>query len=283
MRRPLLLLALVVVAVACGSDDGSGPPSTAPSTSTTATPTSTTTVAPSTTSTTTVPDSTGERARLEAALQRWMAASLTDYEFELMVQCECLDSVSGPFAITVRNGEVVSVEWLLGDGAGEPVLTTIDEAFGFIAAALDAGTPVDIDYDDALGLPVSVVIDPEAVAVDGGLAFTIANVRKLEPGGVLSGLALAGPQCPVEKDPPDPACADKPVAGAVIEITRPDKSVVSVTTGEDGTFLIRLAPGEYLVTPRPVEGLLGTAPPVAVVVEAGRTVSIELGYDTGIR
>ena len=62
------------------------------------------------------------------------------------------------------------------------------------------------------------------------------------------------------------------------------ESVARVTTADDGSFTVSLAPGSYGLVPQPVEGLLGTAPPVQVTVEEGvRLEPIQISYDTGIR
>src|SRR6266550_3737051 len=62
----------------------------------------------------------------------------------------------------------------------------------------------------------------------------------------VSGRATAGPTCPVERNPPDPACAARPVAGAVLVIhDRAGAGVARVTTDKDGRFSLTLAPGAY--------------------------------------
>jgi hypothetical protein len=100
------------------------------------------------------------------------------------------------------------------------------------------------------------------------------------------GRALAGPTCPVVQEPPDPACADRPVAGAVIVIRHPDGAqVAEATTAADGTFLAAVpAGGTYVVEALPVEGLMGTPGPIEIVVpEGGEAWAVaDLGYDTGI-
>lgn len=98
----------------------------------------------------------------------------------------------------------------------------------------------------------------------------------------VGGRALAGPVCPVETDPPDPACVPRPVVGAVILVEGEGREY-TVVTDEDGVFSIELPAGTYQLTPQPVEGLLGTASPLQVVVE-GEPVDVgEILYDTGIR
>ena len=101
----------------------------------------------------------------------------------------------------------------------------------------------------------------------------------------LRGTALAGPTCPVVQDPPDPGCADRPVAGAVIVVTNAAGALVlRITTGADGTYDVPLGPGVYTLTPQPVEGLMGTAEAQQIRLEAGEgVVTIDFSYDTGIR
>ena len=94
----------------------------------------------------------------------------------------------------------------------------------------------------------------------------------------------AGPVCPVEKNPPDPACAPRPVDGAILLFRdAAGNEVARTTTAGDGTFFADLPGGFYVVVPQPVKGLLGTPGPQAVTVTDGSAVRLALGYDTGIR
>jgi len=101
----------------------------------------------------------------------------------------------------------------------------------------------------------------------------------------VTGTVTAGPTCPVVTDPPDPSCADRPVADALLifedlaghEITR-------VRSAGDGTFSLRLIPGSYSVIPQPVQGLLGTPGPTDLTVPPDGSIDpIAITYDTGIR
>lgn len=99
------------------------------------------------------------------------------------------------------------------------------------------------------------------------------------------GQVAAGPVCPVVTEPPDPACADRPVAGATLLILDVDGAEVArVTSDADGSFEVRLPPGRYRVVPQPVDGLMGTAGEQELRVAAGAPASpLEISYDTGIR
>lgn len=101
----------------------------------------------------------------------------------------------------------------------------------------------------------------------------------------VSGVVVAGPTCPVVTDPPDPACEDRPVAGARIVVKDADGDEVAIAVSEEeGAFSVELEPGRYELVAQPMEGLLGTAPPVSVVVVEGTdSEPLTLVYDTGIR
>jgi hypothetical protein len=117
-----------------------------------------------------------------------------------------------------------------------------------------------------------------AACGDDDASTTIAGTRH-----EVSGYAHAGPVCPVEQTPPDPACADRPVEGAVIlALDESGATVASATTAVDGTFTLSLPPGTYRLVPQPVEGLMGTAAEQEVIV-SGPVAGIDFSYDTGIR
>jgi hypothetical protein len=100
----------------------------------------------------------------------------------------------------------------------------------------------------------------------------------------IAGRATAGPVCPVEKNPPDPACAPRPVAGAAILVTDPSGAEVATATTDDlGAYVVIVPPGDYFVTADPVDGLMGTPEPVPATVGPDALTTVELTYDTGIR
>jgi hypothetical protein len=106
-----------------------------------------------------------------------------------------------------------------------------------------------------------------------------------EEGSILI-VAMAGPTCPVETDPPDPDCAPRPVAGAPIAVTLVEGGGAAVAQGEtgaDGRLTLAVPAGDYVVTAGAIEGLASAPEPVMVSVLAGLTTEVPLGYDTGIR
>lgn len=82
----------------------------------------------------------------------------------------------------------------------------------------------------------------------------------------VGGRAVAGPVCPVERIPPDPACAPRPVVGAVLVIAASDgHEVAQATTDTDGRWTIALAAGTYTLTPQAVRGPIPRECPTAPV------------------
>ena len=130
---------------------------------------------------------------------------------------------------------------------------------------------------------------PNAVQILAGLLLVLAFAGCAAPGEsasfALQVSALAGPTCPVVSDPPDPDCADGPVEGAEIAVQDGDGvEVARMTTDGDGAAEVELAPGRYVLVPQPVDGLMGTAQPIAVTLVHGIDAEpVTIAYDTGIR
>jgi carboxypeptidase family protein len=97
------------------------------------------------------------------------------------------------------------------------------------------------------------------------------------------GKATAGPVCPVERVPADPACAPRPVVGAVVVVRDGAGTEVGrATTGPDGTYVVPVPPGPYTVTGEKTQGMMRAPGPQPVTVAEGMAV-VDLSYDTGIR
>lgn len=101
--------------------------------------------------------------------------------------------------------------------------------------------------------------------------------------GTLNGDVIAGPTCPVAS--PTHPCPPRPVAHRQVAVVTPDgKTAATATTDENGHFSVMLAPGRYMVKvartsfPFPIQ-----RQPVFVTIVAGKTVSVQILLDTGIR
>jgi hypothetical protein len=97
---------------------------------------------------------------------------------------------------------------------------------------------------------------------------------------------VAGPVCPVEREPPDPACAERPVNGAEVVVLSVDRGteVARMTTDANGGFSVALAPGRYRLVAQPADGLMAAPGPVDMELVLGDPPEpVVLPYDTGIR
>lgn len=95
--------------------------------------------------------------------------------------------------------------------------------------------------------------------------------------------ALAGPICPVETVPPDPACEPKPVPNvriAILDASGGDHGGVLDATGQ---LFVELEPGAYAVNAEGVPGFMNGPEAQRAVVEEGLVTEVSLEYDTGIR
>lgn len=95
---------------------------------------------------------------------------------------------------------------------------------------------------------------------------------------------VAGPVCPVEQIPPASGCAPKPVPDSSVVLRDPSGAEVEQgTTDAQGTVTFSVPGGAYYVEPAANPQFLGVAVASAFSVPGGRSATITLEYDTGIR
>jgi hypothetical protein len=97
----------------------------------------------------------------------------------------------------------------------------------------------------------------------------------------IEGKVMLGPTCPVQRDPPDPQCADKPYQ-ANLAAMQDGKVVQQFSSDSNGTFHVALAPGDYEIqsaqSGHPTCSSQGT-----IHVTAGQFTKADVSCDTGIR
>jgi len=96
----------------------------------------------------------------------------------------------------------------------------------------------------------------------------------------ITGIALAGPQCPVEIA--GSPCPPKPIAIRVVVRDQAGHDVATFSTATDGTFRVSLPPGRYTLSTSE-EAVLPFLKPTEVTVVEGSYVHLQLDADTGIR
>jgi len=165
--------------------------------------------------------------------------------------------------------------------------TLIGQAAWYEVMAVDDGWEVliRIGWGDCPAGCISEHRWTYSVGADGGVKLVSDEGDAMPDATGVRGVVTAGPTCPVVTDPPDPGCADTPVAGAVLVVNDAAGAEVARTTSlVDGTFSVELAPGAYRLVAQAVEGLMGTPGPIDIQVEAGQPMAeVPISYDTGIR
>ena len=107
----------------------------------------------------------------------------------------------------------------------------------------------------------------------------------MRSGSGIRGAVLLGPICPVERIPPDPACAAKPYATTLVVTTSDGAQVIKEFKSDaNGTFSVNVPAGEYAIRSAAAANVLpfcfsnGT-----VIVESGAYTETTVSCDTGIR
>ncbi|MDE1924737.1 MAG: hypothetical protein KGH79_00970 [Patescibacteria group bacterium] len=101
----------------------------------------------------------------------------------------------------------------------------------------------------------------------------------------IRGTVMAGPTCPVERVPPDPACADKPLQTLVSIYRASDTERAFATThsNANGSFEVSLPPGSYVVGAGDPGAILPRCANTPAEVGASGYAAVAVSCDTGIR
>ncbi|MEA2826600.1 MAG: hypothetical protein QOG43_1039 [Actinomycetota bacterium] len=161
-----------------------------------------------------------------------------------------------------------------------------DEGRASLAASSASTTTGAIRVPDVTTTVPAEVSLPPATTTPPPAPLTTLDAGPPADGSGVHGTVLFGPVCPVERIPPDPACAPRP-GPARIRLFRADGALAAEgTAGDDGNFMIPVGPGTYEVqteaaTAGPGRGC--QAEPAQILVPSGSFVSVSVTCDTGIR
>jgi hypothetical protein len=126
-----------------------------------------------------------------------------------------------------------------------------------------------------------------ALALAALALLAVAGCMAGPPAGTgVQGTVFLGPTCPVQRDPPDPQCADRPYA-ADLALTTPDGRLAKTFSSDaNGTFRVDVEPGTYII--RSAQQDAPSHPACSstdgsFVVAAGAYTTVQVSCDTGIR
>jgi hypothetical protein len=118
------------------------------------------------------------------------------------------------------------------------------------------------------------------------LALAALAATALGSGSGVRVRVVSSPTCPVERVPPDPACAPRPFAASVRVYRLSDgHTVTRLHTGSDGIARLRLRPGRYGLSARPESGARLPRCPgtVRARVRTSAFARVTIDCDSGIR
>jgi hypothetical protein len=95
----------------------------------------------------------------------------------------------------------------------------------------------------------------------------------------ITGVTVAGPQCPVEIA--GQPCAAQPVAARIVVQDPAGRDLLAFTSDDQGRFRVGLPPGDYVLVTTDVRAPILKPQPVTVL--PGQFLQLRLLLDTGVR
>lgn len=135
------------------------------------------------------PDAPADLAEVEQTLSQmeatWQAQGQADYRFQFRWECFCLPGYREPVWVTVRGGEIESVQAVEPDlSVNLPDVSEYRTIPGLFDLLLDAvereAYLIEVEYDEAMGYPTSAYIDYEENVVDEERGFHLSEFEILE-------------------------------------------------------------------------------------------------------
>lgn len=195
-------------------------------------------------------------------------------------------------ALKTNKGYVGSDAVLLGDRIA-PQNIELTSPYTVVVNYADRAQDESFAVAPSIGKSIKLRLDPNTMQwgevvqdfegeADLSREDTIVGDKEL---GTITGVVTVGPTCPVERIPPDPACADLPLSTElVLQTADTQQSIRTFTSNEDGTFTIDIPQGAYVITQSENAPIFPRcAPSDLITVVAQRTATARISCDTGIR
>ena len=175
------------------------------------------------------------------------------------------------------------------EGAAGSIYTTYTYAFPYNNETVSLTFSLRLvqcdNYDDpqkAVCKQEQALFNPDNVVDQMAESLTFKIQPEAQSG--VEGMVTLGPTCPVQRNPPDPTCADKPYATSiqVIKIGSPNGSPFATTKSDQtGKYKIMLPPGDY--TLQSVGGsVLPRCETKNITIVSSQILEADITCDTGI-
>jgi hypothetical protein len=118
-------------------------------------------------------------AGLTEAIQAWQASGISDYQLAMRRTCgECLPTSALAVVVNVSGGEKTVTRATNGEPVEAPaeIYPDVEGLFELIEEMVLAGADIAVDYDDDLGFPRSIAVDPVPDAVDDEFGYVIDDL-----------------------------------------------------------------------------------------------------------
>jgi hypothetical protein len=117
--------------------------------------------------------------------EKWNAAGVNHYTFELIVSCFCPFSEIMPITVEVKDGKIVSMTDVNGKAVEGEFAQYIEEAASmdrlFALAEKNAAEAdeIQVTYDAQYGFPAAINVDFIKLAVDDEISYYVNNFKPL--------------------------------------------------------------------------------------------------------
>jgi hypothetical protein len=132
------------------------------------------------------------KSEVELATDKWQAANISHYRFEVFISCFCIFNENMPLVVEVKDGEVVSMEFKNGKEIDpqfielfgryntiEKLFAGIEKSFDFEGDDQGPAEKVTVEYDATYGFPTKIDIDFIEQAIDDELYISVSNFEVL--------------------------------------------------------------------------------------------------------
>ena len=130
--------------------------------------------------------SLGGQTEIERNKEKWQAANISHYRYNLFVGCFCVFSQDMPLIVEVKDGELVSMKYQSGneiDTSSRELFekyASIERVFSELETNINGkADKVTVTYDPMYGFPAKIDVDFIKNAMDDELSLTVSNFEKL--------------------------------------------------------------------------------------------------------
>ena len=127
-----------------------------------------------------------DKTELRENQQKWASQNISHYKFNLTISCMCPWEGIQPFAVEVKDGQVISIT----DKNGQPIsasyadtfnnAASIEKLFAILDRAIGSASEVNVEYNPDYGYPTKIGIIYNKTITDNGIGYYVKNLEVLK-------------------------------------------------------------------------------------------------------